>query len=403
MSVPPVPFIPATLAEHSVESLYALHGAQRPWIYWLSLFGVSAALGVLPLVPVEITVRSSGIVRPSTERVELKAAMGGRIARVLARDNDRVAANQPLVELLAADGEERLARNYALQREKSGLVADLRELAADRDALIHEDKSTADIPGTVATLHSPVLVREQARFRAQHEVHQLALARACLTRDRTAALAARGLVTEQERDDARYTADRAAADLRLLVQQTLASWQTQLRDEENALDQLVSEERRLQEERALFLVRAPVAGTLQGLTGLSAGAVASAGQSFGYVSPDAPLVVETYVASRDIGFVRPGQTVRLQIDAFPYTQWGLLDGRIREIAADATTNGAQAAFKVLVQPQAMALHLRNGATGTLRKGMTLTARFVVARRSLLQVLYEDASVWFSPQDRPASI
>lgn len=39
--------MPASLAEHTVESLYAEHGPQRPWIYWLVLIlaiGVSAGL-----------------------------------------------------------------------------------------------------------------------------------------------------------------------------------------------------------------------------------------------------------------------------------------------------------------------------------------------------------------------
>ena len=55
-----------------------------------------------------------------------------------------------------------------------------------------------------------------------------------------------------------------------------------------------------------------------------------------------------------------------------------------------------------MQPVTLNLHLRNGVTGAVRKGMTLTARFVVGRRSLLQVLYEDASHWLGPQERPSS-
>lgn len=36
------------------------------------------------------------------------------------------------------------------------------------------------------------------------------------------------------------------------------------------------------------------------------------------------------------------------------------------------------------------------------KATTLSARFLVARRSVLQLFYEDASVWLNPQDnRPA--
>jgi len=36
--------------------------------------------------------------------------------------------------------------------------------------------------------------------------------------------------------------------------------------------------------------------------------------------------------------------------------------------------------------------------GELSKGMTGSARFVTARRTLLQILYQDASEWLDPQN-----
>jgi hypothetical protein len=74
-------------------------------------------------------------------------------------------------------------------------------------------------------------------------------------------------------------------------------------------------------------VRAPVAGSIQGLTGLSPGAWLTAGQSIGAVSPADTLIVETFVSSKDVGLLKPGQSAHLQIDAYPYTQWGCLTPR----------------------------------------------------------------------------
>lgn len=396
------PLLPAALAEHSVESLYAAHGRQRPWIYWFSLAGVAVALGALPFVPVDVTVRAAGMVRPATERTELKSAIGGRIARVLAADNERVAAGQPLLELAARDAEERLARNRQLQREKAGLISDLAMLTAKVAKLDRGPDAT--MPDTVAALApaTPALARSYAQFLTQWQSGTLALAKARATRDRDDALEAKGIVTPQERDDARYAHARAGSDLHLLAEQALTAWQAQLRDEQTALDQLDSEEKRLQEELTLAVVRAPVGGTVQGLVGLSAGGIVVAGQSLGAISPDDRLIVETYVSPRDIGLVRAGHPARLQVDAYPYTEWGMLDAQVESVAADATASGQQAAFKVLLRPHAMALRLPNGATGALRKGLTVTARFVVARRSLLQVLYEDASSWLNPQANAAA-
>ncbi|MFP5250088.1 MAG: secretion protein HlyD, partial [Acidobacteriota bacterium] len=60
-------------------------------------------------------------------------------------------------------------------------------------------------------------------------------------------------------------------------------------------------------------------------------------------------------------------------------------------------NPGASAFEVVVHPRATALHLPGGARGELRKGLTLSARFLVARRSVFQLLYDDANAWLNPQ------
>ena len=79
------------------------------------------------------------------------------------------------------------------------------------------------------------------------------------------------------------------------MQQAFTRWQARLREEQTALDALVSEEKRLREERALYTVRAPIDGVLLGFNGLSAGVFVPAGQSLGTLSPDDSLVVETLI------------------------------------------------------------------------------------------------------------
>ncbi len=44
------------------------------------------------------------------------------------------------------------------------------------------------------------------------------------------------------------------------------------------------------------------------------------------------------------------------------------------------------------------LALPNGLRGDLKKGLTLSVRFLVARRSMLQILYQDVSAWLNPDD-----
>lgn len=423
---PPV-LLPAALAPDLVESLYAEHGTGRPWTYWVILLGVVAGLVALPLVDVDVTVRAPGLVRPATDRTELKAPAGGRIAAVMARDNDRVAAGQPLVAFATADLDERLDRNRALQREQTALIEDLDTLSTAANVRVAVAAGervgvAVDIPPAVAGagaaiepppeirpgLRTAALGQEFAEFLVQMDSNRLAEAKGRVELARASALAAKGIATQRELDDARYAVERTRAEGRLLVQQALTRWQARQRDGVTSLAALVSEEKRLAEERGFAVVRAPVAGTVQGLLGLAAGGYVAPGQALGAVSPDDRLLVEVLVSPRDIGLVRVGQAVNLQVDAFHYTQWGLLRGEVAAIAADLNSvggnggaSGAEASssafFKVSVAPGATTLRLPNGVAGELRKGLTLTARFRVARRTLLQLLYDDVSAWLDPQ------
>lgn len=358
----------------------------------------------LPLIEVDVSVSAPGMVRPATERVALRLPLGGRIERVLVHDNERVVAGQPLLELATPDLDERLAHNATMRREKLAAAALLESLStADAAASV----VLLGVDGGVAVENSPgvrALRQEWTQLRAQLEASRIAEAKARTELARAAALAEKGIATQRELDDARYALERVQADARLAVEQARTRWQARREEESTALANLATKEKRLAAERAQAIVRAPVAGTVQGVVGLSAGAFVAAGQEVGAVTPDDRLLVEAFVSSRDIGLVRVGQPVRMQIDAFPYTQWGLLDGRVAAIAADASSAvaGAPPVFKVVIEPSRSRLMLANGAVGELGKGMTASARFVTTRRTLLQILYQDASEWLDPQNRAAA-
>jgi multidrug resistance efflux pump len=207
---------------------------------------------------------------------------------------------------------------------------------------------------------------EYAQYRAQLDSNRLAESKAQVESNRYTALAAKGIATQQELDNLRYEVERLQADARLLTEQTLARWQARLRDEQTALADLASEEQRLIEEQTHYTLRAPAAGVLVGFTGWSPGEFVTAGQSLGAVSPDDSLVVETYVSPKDIGLVRVGQIARLQIDAHPYTQWGMLDGAVTSISGNLLAAGTNAnVFRVTVRPVANFLTLPNGVHFTI--------------------------------------
>lgn len=81
---------------------------------------------------------------------------------------------------------------------------------------------------------------------------------------------------------------------------------------------------------------APIAGTVQQLAVSTVGQVVASGQSLMVIVPkDSTIEIEAFVQNQDIGFVEAGQPVVVKIEAFPFTRYGTLDGRIERVSRDA--------------------------------------------------------------------
>jgi membrane fusion protein, peptide pheromone/bacteriocin exporter len=101
--------------------------------------------------------------------------------------------------------------------------------------------------------------------------------------------------------------------------------------------------------------------------------------------------------SQDIGLLKTGMPVSFQIDAFNYNEWGMIEGSITDIAKDFVIVNERMIFKVRCRLNQTSLQLKNGYTANLKKGLTLRARFMVAKRSLYQLLYDKADDWLNPK------
>ena len=131
--------------------------------------------------------------------------------------------------------------------------------------------------------------------------------------------------------------------------------------------------------------------------GIQPGSFVSPGQKLAEISPEDKLIAECYVASSNIGYIKNGQTVRFQFDAFDYNQWGLLKGEVTKISEDVIVIDKQPVFKVRCKLPSTYLQLKNGQKGYLKKGMTLTGRFILTRRTLFQLLFDKVDDWLNPK------
>ncbi|MGL3104122.1 HlyD family secretion protein [Bradyrhizobium sp. BR 1432] len=354
-------------------------------IYKVILISVVAALSALPLITITVSVQSAGAIRPTIEKTPLIAPISGRISRILAVENDVVAQGQEILTLDDQVVEEKLGAVTGEIRAKGDLARDLETLissgteAKDPIHLLTES-------ATAERLHFLNLLRE----------NEYARSNAAAELERAKRLLAVAAAPAKAVDDRAFALQSIEVKGEILARRKTAEWNQQLFDTNLRLKELIARLHQLENERDLTRIRAPVSGALEQFSGLTAGGYVQAGQTVARVSPDGELVAEIYVSPNDIGFVRTGQSVRLQVDAFNYNQWGVLEATVLDVAQDFTLHDRNPIFKVRCALSGSYLTLKNGVIGKLKKGMTVRARFLVAERSLFQLLYNELDDWLNP-------
>lgn len=109
------------------------------------------------------------------------------------------------------------------------------------------------------------------------------------------------------------------------------------------------------------------------------------------------MIAAANLSPADIAFVEKGQKVLFQVDAYNYNQWGLLEGTVLEISDDLNmVSEREVAFRVICRLNNNKLQLKSGIQGEIKRGMTFNARFVIARRSLFQLLHDKVDDWLNP-------
>lgn len=136
-------------------------------------------------------------------------------------------------------------------------------------------------------------------------------------------------------------------------------------------------------------ITAPFAGVVTAMEVRGRGAVLQAGQTVASIVPaDAPLVVEARVSNQDIAFVEPGLPAKLKLDAFPFQEYGAVEGTVSAVAPDAQLNEDGSSFyKVLITPRQTSINARGKAVA-LRPGLALGAEIITERKSILSLLFE---------------
>ena len=132
-------------------------------------------------------------------------------------------------------------------------------------------------------------------------------------------------------------------------------------------------------------LRAPVTGTVHRLSVHTVGGVVRAAEPLMAIVPEGvALEVEADVLNRDVGFVEVGQPVEVKVEAFPFTRYGLIEGEVAHLSADAVvddTSGPVYPMKVKLAEE----RIRVGDRWVgLSPGMTVAAEIRTGKRRAIE-------------------
>lgn len=187
------------------------------------------------------------------------------------------------------------------------------------------------------------------------------------------------------------------AERELYIQQSLNNWQAEKANLEQENRSLYANIKKQSKDKKQYIVTSPNSGSLFQVKGIHAGSFISPGETLAQISPDKEIIAECYISPSDIGYIRINQPVNFQIDAFNYNQWGLITGKVLSISDDIIVIESNPVFKVQCALSQKYLQLKSGHRGYLKKGMSLTGRFYLNRRTLFQLLYDKMDNWLNPK------
>lgn len=367
----------------------------------------------------------------------VQPAEAGIVKRILVKEGEAVAAGQVLMHMDAlisdADGkslEAEIARKrLALGRIHAELTeAPLRTQASDPVALVQEVQ--AQYRANRAALEA-ALAEERARLaKARQDLGAAEQVRTKLSetlphyREQEKAfdkLAKEGFAgplmssdkrrerieKEQELRTQEHVIESAKAGImqseKRLVQ-IASDYRRALHTERNevggVLDKLTQEFEKQKHRRGLLELKAPQAAIVKDLATHTVGTVVQPGTVLLTLVPkDEALRAEVWVTNEDIGFVRPGQDVKLKFAAYPFQKYGMIEGRLEHVSVDAadpaTNDGGAAAkaagrapplvYKALVVPQKMNLGSAD-APLALSAGMQTQAEILLGTRTVAEYL-----------------
>jgi HlyD family secretion protein len=325
-------------------------------------------------------------------------------------------SNQPF-KREAKDSNELFNRIYAEYQSNRRALED--DIAAENASM---QKANSDLSATLEVQHK--LEQTLPSYQAQEAAYDK------LVKD---GFAGKLMGQEKQRDRIEKEQDLRAQEFNAKsLQASIGQSQKRLNQVQSDYRQKLEAERvatyaefqRLEQEWAkqshknsLLELKAPQAGIVKDLATHTPGTVVSPGTVLMTLVPNnEALQAEVWLKNEDAGFVYVGQQVKVKLSAYPFQKYGMVDGKVLQVSADATdktnannnqnntdqnsstTSNAQLAYRTVVQLNKQSLDTEEDKLH-LAPGMQVVAEIKLADETVMEYLLSPISKAFREAGR----
>lgn len=356
-------------------------------------------------------VQGSGALQPADGGIRIWPQQAGVVRRILVREGATVAAGDVLFVLSnerstadAAESQRQIAE--LLKRERDSYTAEIGQAgrqARQRDAGLRERLAAIEVElgrvdGQITLQQQRIVLSKQTAQRYAELVAARYVGNAQLQDKEVDVIEQSQRLADLQR--ARGSAERD----KLALQGELSNLRLQAERDALALARNAGASQQSlteHESRREVLVRAPQAGVMSTIT-VESGQPVEPKSVLGSLLPlHRRLEAEIFLPSRAIGFIRPGMTVLLRYQAYPYQKFGQYRAEVSEVTEaplrsdDLALRGQALPAAALAEPlYRVRLRLRDqaltlyGKQVPLKPGMLVDASIVLDRRRLYEWVLE---------------
>lgn len=334
--------------------------------------------------------RGQGAVIANSKTQSIQSFDGGVIENIHVKEGDTVQKNQILVTLEKTKIE-------AAFKEQRSKVAALRAAKARLNAEIFggEPKFNDDIKDYPQFRINQLKLLERKRSMIKEQIDALELSLRIVKKQlqMTKALVPSGDVSLMEALKLQNQVSDMSAQIENTKNKYFQDTQTELNKVEEDLSASLQTLALRQDQLDHVVLRSPTNGIVKNIRITTLGGVVKPSEEVMQIVPaEDDLVIEAKIKPSDIAFLRKGQAANIKIDAYDYSIYGSLEGRLIYISADTLTEEAKqnepSYYRIKVQTQGRQFSGRPQEKIEIQTGMTAIVEIKTGKNNVLKYLFK---------------